>query len=104
MTVLERLLIPAWDAPTRSIEDWCVRLGNLGHPPALLRERPDEIWLHVESLGLRMMAVEEGPTLAALHAELEAPDPGTALELLHEAATGLGWEIHDEDDGDAESR
>jgi hypothetical protein len=98
--VIERLLVPSWNAPARSVDDWRARLDALGHPPTLVKEGPDEVWLVLEPLGMRMLPVVEGSTLAALHAELDAPDPAPALALLDEAAAGLDWEVHDEDDED----
>ncbi|QDV38115.1 hypothetical protein [Tautonia plasticadhaerens] len=100
--MIERLLIPSWNAPPRSVDDWCERLGALGHPPGRSKGGADETWLVIEPLGLRLLAVLEGGTLTALHAELDAPDPGPALALLAEAAPGLDWEVHDEDDDEGE--
>lgn len=98
--MIERLLIPSWNAPPRSVDDWMSRLEALGHPPALSSRGSDDTWLVLEPIGLRLLAVVEGGNLAALHAEIDANDPQPALDLLGEAAPGLDWEVHDEDDED----
>jgi hypothetical protein len=98
--VIERLLIPAWNAPPRSIDDWQRQFEQLGHPPSIDRGEPEETWLFLDSMGTRLLAVIEGPTLTALHAEIDGPDPSTALDLLNQAADALHWEVHDTEDDD----
>lgn len=100
--VIERLLIPAWNAPPRSIGDWEQRFDQLGHAPVIDRDDPEEIWLILDAIGTRLLAVVEGSALTALHAEIDAPEPSSALELLDRAAGDLNWEVHDTEDDDDE--
>ena len=97
--MIERLAIPSWKTPPRTLDDWKVRFEALGHPAALDRG-PEEAWLLVDSAGLRALAVIEAEALGALHVEIDAEDPAHALALLDAAAGQLGWEVHDEDDED----
>ena len=97
--MIERLAIPAWKTPTRTLDDWRARFEALGHPSAIDRGA-EEAWLLVDSAGLRALAVIESEALGALHVEIIADDPAPALALLDAAAEGLGWEVHDEDDGE----
>ncbi|RUL89782.1 hypothetical protein [Tautonia sociabilis] len=95
--MIERLLIPSWNTPVRSVDDWNAELARLGHPPEVAREGSDELWLVLERVGARLLAVVEGPTLTAWHAEIDAEDPAPALAVIDQAAAALGWEVHDED-------
>ena len=95
--MIERLCIPAWNAPPRTLADWRDQLQGRGLAPRIVRE-PDATWLVVEPLGLRGLAVLEGANLSALHVEIEAADPAPALALLEESAAALGWEVHDDED------
>ena len=94
--MIERLAIPAWKTPPRTLEDWRAQFEALGHPSAIDRGS-EEAWLQVESAGLRVLAVIESETLGALHVEIIADDPAPALALLDAAAERLGWEVVDED-------
>lgn len=96
--MIERLLIPAWNAPARSIDDWHEQFAQLGYVPSIDREDPEETWLMLDSIGTRLLAVIEGSSLVALHAEIREPDPSTALQLLDQAARSLNWEVHDTED------
>lgn len=101
--MIERLLIPSWNAPRRSLDDWQAEFDRLGHPPTVERDGPDETWLVLDPIGTRLLAVVEGAVLTALHAEIDAPDPGPALAILDRAAGALDWEVHDEDEEDDDS-
>ena len=98
--MIERLLIPAWNAPSRSIDDWHEQFTQLGYPSSIHREDPEETWLMLHSMGTRLLAVIEGSTLVALHAEIREADPSTVLALLDQAASELNWEVHDTEDDD----
>ncbi|WP_152051898.1 hypothetical protein [Tautonia marina] len=100
--MIERLLIPAWNAPPRSMGEWEERFEQLGHAPLIDRDDPEETWLILDAIGTRLLAVIEGAALAALHAEIDASDPSPALELLERAARDLNWEVHDTEDDDDE--
>lgn len=98
--MIERLLIPSWNAPPRSVDDWRERFTQLGCPPTILQDDPEELWLRLDPVGVRLLAVVEGSTLVALHAEIDPKDPASAISLLEDAALGLSWEVHDEGDDD----
>ncbi|MEW4566331.1 hypothetical protein AB1L88_00545 [Tautonia sp. JC769] len=100
--VIERLLIPAWNAPARSVDDWNAQLEQLGDPPVIDRRDPEELWIVLDPIGTRLLAVMEGSTLVALHAEIDGPDPSNALDLLGRAADALDWEVHETEDEDDE--
>ncbi|WP_169973880.1 hypothetical protein [Tautonia rosea] len=102
--MIERLLIPAWNAPSRSIDDWKKQFEQLGYPPSIHAEDHEETWLLIDSIETRLLAVVEGSILTALHAELRAHDPSIALGLLDQAATGLNWEVHDTEDDEDDER
>jgi len=97
----ERLAIPSWNAPPRTLADWRARFEALGQP-VIVERSPEETWLTIAPLGLRGFAVLEGGAMAALHIEIDADDPSPALALLDEAARDLGWEVHDEDEDENE--
>mgnify|MGYP005858408863 CR=1 FL=1 len=96
--MIERLLIPAWNAPPRSVDDWKAQWEHLGIPPIIDRDDADDTWLILDSIETRLLAVMEGSKLTALHVEIEALNPEPALNLLEKAARELNWEVHDTED------
>ncbi|MFO0958208.1 MAG: hypothetical protein U0800_12405 [Isosphaeraceae bacterium] len=91
----ELLALPAWDVDPVPIETWAERLGA-----RVVREAA-ETWLEVPSHRLRGYAVIEDGKVTAINFEV-APsgDPEPAMELLRQAATGLRWELHEDDEED----
>lgn len=101
--MIERLLIPSWNAPARSVDDWRERFETLGCPPTLVRVDPEELWIRLETISTRLLAVVEGSSLVALHAEIKPNESTRAIALLEEAALGLSWEVHDEGEEEDEA-
>ena len=95
--MIERLAIPAWKAPPRSIEEWAEAIGE----GCVLGREPDgSAWIEVAAVGLEGFALIEGENVVAIDFDLNAPDPAPALDLLETAARTLGWELHEEDGED----
>lgn len=100
--MLELLAIPAWDGSPRSIDDWMAALATSGHTPTIDRLGPDEAWLELAPLRVRGYAMLEGNLTSAINFELHDPQPDSAIAFLESAAQTLGWEVHPDDDEEAE--
>lgn len=100
-TMTEYLAIPEWNAPPRSLDDWTAQLAAIGHPATVEPEPPEGVWLEIESLQARGLAVIEEGHLTAIDFTFQNADPAPALTILESAARALGWELHlDEGDDD----
>ena len=100
--MIERLALPSWNAPPLSLDAWTSRLKELGHPARISREGSAETWIELPALHLRGFAVIENGLVEAINFEIHASDPAPALALIDEAARGLAWEVHEDDEEDDE--
>jgi hypothetical protein len=98
--MLELLALPRWDTPAKSLDDWVVRLTELGANVVVERESAGVSWIEIGAMRLRGYAVSEGERLEAINFELSDPDPENANRLLEAVATDLGWELHPDDPDD----
>ncbi|MHC5539883.1 hypothetical protein ACYOEI_16815 [Singulisphaera rosea] len=92
--MIELLVIPDWNTPERTLEDWVSRLSEVGGPVVVTRESVGASWIEIASLRLRGYAVIEGPRLEAINFELTALDPDPALRVIEAVSKDLGWEVH----------
>jgi hypothetical protein len=102
----ELLVLPAWNTPPRSLQDWVAQLTAQGVSVTVERESAGVSWIEVASMRLRGYAMSEGERLEAVNFELAEPDPTRAAQLIEVAAAALGWEVHPDepdDDDDAET-
>ena len=99
--MIELLVLPAWNAPPTTLDDWSSALSAQGYPVLVDREPDGVIWLEVAILRLRgYVELEEGQ-VTAVNFELHDPDPSAATEAIETAAKALGWEVYP-DDGEEE--
>ena len=89
----ELLVIPAWNASPRTLEDWAEALAAQGHYTVVAREN-DEVWLEVAPLRLRGFVELEGRNVEAINFEFPDADTEPASRAVVAAATQLGWEVH----------
>ncbi len=99
--MIERLAIPAWNAPPTSLDAWLSSFRSHGHEPSLVKEA-GMTWLEVAPLRLRAFVVFDGEFVEALNFELHDRQPDAALALIEAVAASLQWEVHDETDDDDE--
>ncbi|GIW86270.1 MAG: hypothetical protein KatS3mg108_0594 [Isosphaeraceae bacterium] len=96
--MFQRLAIPAWSTPPRTLEDWVAAFADHGFPAAIEDASDEDAVLTVESLGLRAFASLEAGRLLALDFDIEAADPVPVFDHLSAVTAALGWELHDESD------
>lgn len=90
----EWLALPAWNTPPTPLEAWSERLA------AQVHREEGETWLVAAPLRLRGYVVIEDGHPAAINFELEDPEHEEAVARLEQAAAGLGWELHQDDESD----
>lgn len=100
--MIELMVIPDWNTPERTLEDWVSRLSEVGGPVVVTRESVSASWIEIASLRLRGYAVIEGPRLEAINFELHASDPDPALRVIEAVSKELGWEVLPDDPDDPE--
>lgn len=100
--MIERLAVPEWNAPARTLDDWVAEFARQGHPARLEPEPPEAAWLEIARLRLRGYALLEGRHVSAVHFEVTAPDPAEALCVLEAAAQRLSFEVHADENEDDE--
>ncbi len=103
--MIERLAIPAWQAPPKTLDDWKTALESI--PDAgtvtLERESGTVYWFELPARRLRGYAMLENAEVTAINFEFHGVDPGPCLSAVEDVASRLGWELHeDEDDEDDE--
>ena len=99
----EYLAIPAWQTPPTPIDAWVGRLAEAsGAPVGLTREGSGVAWLELAPLRVRGYVQVENGQAAAINFELHALDPGPAARVLEAAAAALGWELHADDEDEAD--
>jgi hypothetical protein len=98
----ELLALPEWNAPPRSLDDWAAELSRSGHAPRFEPISPAAVWIELAPLGLRGYAVLEGPHVTAVNFELTGPNHEPAINLVSAAARSLGWDVHADDNGEAD--
>ncbi len=98
--MIELLAIPQWKQSPRPLADWVAAFETLNLAPEVQREDDDGIWIELGSLRTRGYAVIEGGLATAVNFEIHATDPTEARSVLEQAASSLGWELHEEDDDD----
>ena len=96
----EYLALPAWETPSKSLDEWVAALAG---PVALKRESPTVAWLEVATIQLRGYVVIEDGHPTAINFELLGPDPLPATRAIEAAAAALGWELHADDEEDADA-
>jgi len=95
--MIELMVLPAWQAPPRVLDDWISQLGASSHRVEVSRESKNAVWLELPALRLRGYAVLEGQRVEAINFELNANDPAPALALIEAAAQALNWEVHEDE-------
>lgn len=98
--MIELLVVPDWQTPPRTLDDWVAQLSGLVDRVEVSRESTTVSWLEIGSLRLRGYAVLDGQHVEAINFELNAPDPGPAALVVEAAAQALGWEVHTDDPDD----
>ena len=98
----ELLLLPSWNLDPTPLSEWVETLVELGYDAKVERESAGVSWLEIEALKLRGYAVMDGLTVEAINFELEANDPSPARHALEQAAATLSWEVHQDDEDDAD--
>lgn len=98
--MIELLVVPDWQAPPKTLDDWVVQLSERVDRVEVSRESTTVAWLEIGSLRLRGYAVLEGQYVEAINFELHAPDPAPAALVVEAAAQALGWEVHPDDPDD----
>lgn len=100
--MIEILAIPGWQAAEITLSAWSDRLTGQGLDVRVTRESTGVSWIEVASLRLRGYAViEDGRRVEAINFELDGLEPSFAREALARAASALSWELHEDDDPDA---
>ncbi|HEU5116965.1 MAG TPA: hypothetical protein VFT74_09850, partial [Isosphaeraceae bacterium] len=94
------LAIPQWKQNPRPLGDWFAAFESLNLNPEVQHEDDEGTWIELNSLRTRGYAVIEGGLATAVNFEIHAPDPSEARSVLEQAASSLGWELHEEDDDD----
>jgi hypothetical protein len=94
----ERLALPDWNTPPRTLADWVAGFASLGHAALVVRDEDGDTWIEVAPLRLRGLAEVEHEHVASLHFELTDPDPEVAVRIVVEVARGLGWEVYEDED------
>ena len=94
---IELLVLPGWQSPPRSLDDWVAELTSHAGPVVVTREDADASWLEVALLQLRGYAMLVGRNVDAINFELAGTDPEPATRAVTAAAEALGWEIHLDD-------
>jgi len=98
----ERIAIPAWNTESTPIATWVEALETRLGPVVMERDGPDGAWLEVDSRLVRGYAMLEGPHIVAVNFEIEAKDPDFAIRDIESACEAIGWELHIDDDPDAD--
>lgn len=98
--MIELLVVPDWQAPPRTLDDWVAQLSGLVDRVEVTRESSTVSWLEIGALRLRGYAVLDGQLVEAINFELNAPDPEPATRVVEAAAQALGWEVHPDDPDD----
>jgi hypothetical protein len=100
--MVERLALPNWNTPPRTLTEWVAALTARGHEPQVVRDEDGDIWLEIAPSRLRGLVEVEADRVESIHFELKGPDPARVLKVLDEVARGLGWELYEEDEDDVE--
>lgn len=102
--MIERLAIPAWQAPPRTLEDWKTALESINDAGTvdLERESGTVYWFELPARRLRGYAMLENSEVTAINFEFHAADPAPILAEVEALATRLGWELHEDDDDEDE--
>jgi hypothetical protein len=97
--MLEYLALPAWNTPPTSVDSWVAELSEAA-PVIVTRESSTVTWLEMAPLRLRAYVVVESGNATAINFELHALDPAPSTRAILQAAETLGWEIHEDEEGD----
>lgn len=98
--MIERLAVPQWNAPGRTLDDWVAEFHRQGHPARIVPEPPEAAWLEIAPLRLRGYVVLEGRNVSAINFELSSADSAEAHRAIEAAAERLGFELHSDEDED----
>lgn len=98
--MIERLAIPAWQAPSRTLDDWKAALESINEAGVvnLERESGTVYWFELPARRVRGYAMLENSEVTAINFEFHAVDPTPTLAEVEALATRLGWELHEDDD------
>lgn len=96
--MIERLALPAWDAPPATLADWVAALADADAPAEVVRDA-GEVWLEARPRRFRGFAVVEEGHVTAVNFEFHG-EADAALAAVEAAARALRWEIHDNENGD----
>jgi len=98
--MIERLAIPAWQAPPRTLEDWKSALESIpgAGTVTLERETGTVYWFEVAAQRIRGYAMLEDNDVTAINFEFHAGDPAPSLAAVEAIAAQLNWELHEDDD------
>jgi hypothetical protein len=101
-TKLELLALPGWQTTPTSLDGWVERLATLAGPVVVTEEAADACWLEAGRFRFRGYVVLAGRNVDAINFELSDPDPSEAIAAIAAAAEALGWEVHHDDDDEAD--
>ena len=100
--MIERIAIPAWGTEPTSTEVWRECLETTFGPTTVELEDRTVSWFECPSKRVRGYALIENSSVSAINFELYDEAPDESLALLEAAAGRLGWELHVDDDDDAD--
>lgn len=99
--MLERVAIPAFQAPMVGIEAWRGALESHLTGRLAVRDEDGESFLVAEDRGVRGQVAFDGSAVEAILFEIaDGPTAAASLAALERAAESIGYEIHDPEDGD----
>jgi hypothetical protein len=99
--MLEYLALPAWNTPPTSVDSWVAELSEAA-PVIVTRESSTVTWLEMAPLRLKAYVVVESGNATAINFELHAIDPAASTRAILKAAETLGWDLHEDEEGDDE--